>query len=625
MFVVDRVGIILVDSVNYRESLMSEAALDVLQSRRQEKNFLIRHDADSLQKAEAAIARIGTQLDSIARDDPDMAGTIKTILVALQSYSEAFTEVSRADQAMGKLDSGLEHDFVMAARKLEEAITSRNNKDLLIALLQLRRQEKNFILRGEALYSNRVLKYLTDLKSSFPANDSVSPLLQAYRSYFTKYIDQHNELVLQADHLIQAGRRLETLVVNLRKVYEEQHDTLVTRVDRIGVILEGSTVAIVIAMILWIIAGINSSLGALRSYSAAVARGELTAKPHGDFHGELAELRNDITAMVSSLDEKMRQVLVSEEKAKLQAEKADQASAEANSREHEVRGLFERMQHVAGRVDDIARNLAGSAVGLTEQAENVAQGAMMQKDRVTETATAMEEMSATVFEIARNAGSAASAAESTRHNAVQGLLVADEAGKAMQQVNTIAQGLQSEMTGLSKNAESVGQVIDVINEIADQTNLLALNAAIEAARAGDAGRGFAVVADEVRKLAEKTMAATKEVAERVHAIQSATKRNQEGMDSAISAVDEANRLVVASSEALNKISQFADDAAGQAQSIAAASQQQSAATEQINRAVDAVNLVASETADGMKDALDALHHLTRTAEDLHELTQELNT
>ena len=64
------------------------------------------------------------------------------------------------------------------------------------------------------------------------------------------------------------------------------------------------------------------------------------------------------------------------------------------------------------------------------------------------------------------------------------------------------------LEGLGSRAESIGQIMNVINDIVDQTNLLALNAAIEAARAGDAGRGFAVVADEVRKLAEKTMTAT---------------------------------------------------------------------------------------------------------------------
>lgn len=80
------------------------------------------------------------------------------------------------------------------------------------------------------------------------------------------------------------------------------------------------------------------------------------------------------------------------------------------------------------------------------------------------------------------------------------------------------------MVGLGGQAENIGKVLGVINDIADQTNLLALNAAIEAARAGDAGRGFAVVADEVRKLAEKTMLATKEVGNAILAIQNSAQK-----------------------------------------------------------------------------------------------------
>ena len=104
--------------------------------------------------------------------------------------------------------------------------------------------------------------------------------------------------------------------------------------------------------------------------------------------------------------------------------------------------------------------------------------------------------------------------------------------------------------GIHRQAEGIGQIMNVISDIADQTNLLALNAAIEAARAGDAGRGFAVVADEVRKLAEKTMTATHEVGAVITGIQEGTRKSVAGVNLSINTIQEATNLANQSGQTL---------------------------------------------------------------------------
>ncbi len=247
----------------------------------------------------------------------------------------------------------------------------------------------------------------------------------------------------------------------------------------------------------------------------------------------------------------------------------------------------------------------------------------LQRRRVDEIAAAIGQMNATILEIADNAGAAARIAGETRDEAATGAEVVRGAAASMARVNGIAAALKTDMSSLGQEAQSIGQVVGVINDIADQTNLLALNAAIEAARAGEAGRGFAVVADEVRKLAEKTMVATKEVEARIRAIQDAAGGNIKSMDQAVAAVAEANGLADNSGRAIAAIVGHADATSGQVQAIAASAEEQSAASEQISRAIAEINQVAEDNVAGVDATSRAAHDLSGMAEELQQLIDRL--
>jgi methyl-accepting chemotaxis protein len=118
--------------------------------------------------------------------------------------------------------------------------------------------------------------------------------------------------------------------------------------------------------------------------------------------------------------------------------------------------------------------------------------------------TQMEGVASTTSQIAATSSTAASRAQ-------EGAQIVDDTLDGMQRIQDRVLSAAERVKELGQYGGRIGEMLQVITEIADQTNLLALNAAIEAARAGAQGRGFAVVAEEVRRLAERSSASVKEI------------------------------------------------------------------------------------------------------------------
>lgn len=294
-------------------------------------------------------------------------------------------------------------------------------------------------------------------------------------------------------------------------------------------------------------------------------------------------------------------------------------------RQNEARILDQNntMARVADQAVSIASALATAAEELSSQVDEASSGSSVQRERIQEMSTAMEQMSASVIEIAQNAAQASKDADTARSQAMDGSTEVTKAVQSIHEVQEHALELKANMSQLGEHAEAIRQVMQVINDIADQTNLLALNAAIEAARAGDAGRGFAVVADEVRKLAERTQAATSEVGGAINTILDEIEKNIKGTETASKAVDVSTELAGRSGGILQEIVSLVEHSADDVRSIATASEEQSATTEQINRSTDEINAIAEETARIMAGSAEAVTELSRLATELDQLIQEI--
>ncbi|MDC0335992.1 methyl-accepting chemotaxis protein [Pseudodesulfovibrio sp.] len=390
--------------------------------------------------------------------------------------------------------------------------------------------------------------------------------------------------------------------------------------------IETSAILAVIAAAVWFLVNliIVSPLFRIRDFAQSVASGDLEAQPEGSFAAELGVVKGAISTMVDNLKAKMLEAAQQKEEAMAAKAEAESAMNEAKEQEAKSNELLAKMQRIANEASVIAEQVTSAADELSAQADQVSQGAEVQRDRTTQTATAMEEMNATVLEVAQNSASSAESASQAKEQAQEGAEIVKKAIAAISEVHELTATLKESMGQLGAQTTDIGQIMNVIEDIADQTNLLALNAAIEAARAGEAGRGFAVVADEVRKLAEKTMDATKQVGSAIQTIQDGATANIKSVDTAATAVEQATHLANQSGESLKHIVEYADDTSGQVQSIAAAAEEQSAASEEINHAVDDINMIASETVEGMNQSAEAITELARLSNQLQALIEEMS-
>lgn len=390
-------------------------------------------------------------------------------------------------------------------------------------------------------------------------------------------------------------------------------------VGLIGILLAAAAILLISRSIT---GPINETMHAVES----IAEGDLDIHLPAKATDEVGRMQSAVNGMSEKLrlgiDEIKEQKAHAEEKTK-QAEKAMAEAEEARKKAESAKR--EGMMMAASRLEKVAGNVSSASEEIHAQSNEILSGSETQRERISSTATAMEEMNATVLEVAKNAGDASEQASGTRDNALEGAKVINRTVTAMNNIQTQAENLKQSMNELGEQAQGIGAIMTVIEDIADQTNLLALNAAIEAARAGDAGRGFAVVADEVRKLAEKTMGATKEVGTSIDSIQSVAQENISSMDTVVGQITSATEDSRNSGEVFNSIVNDVETSSEMIRSIATAAEEQSATSEEINRSIDEINQIAMETAEATSQANEAAEELARESSELMTIIGDMKS
>jgi methyl-accepting chemotaxis protein len=541
---------------------------EILQLRRNEKDFLARKDIKYFKAFNEKYAELIREISSLEQayetigEDLPRLNKLRAVLNDYQGFFKDLVDAQK-DLGLSSTD-GLYGSLRSAVHVVEESIGDSDYK-LLSNMLQLRRNEKDFMLRLDAKYVDR----WKNNASSFVQNINVSDLssdaksqaidnISLYEQAFTDFVAGQKRLGFTAKEGLKGDMRnavhqvdeiLDKLVL-LSKNQVIEHTKFVDLVAY-GVFFTVLIIAISIAF--FVSRSILLSINQLNETMKKVADTQdlsLTVSTHSDdelgematiFNNMLGKFRNLITAVNLSVDTV-----------------------------HEA-------------TDSLSKNIHLANAGVDSQ--------IQQTDMV---ATAVTQMVATVDEIANNTNAAASKAEATNNNAISGKEGVEQTIAKIDELSEKLRESENIVHELAKDSDTIGSVLDVIRGIAEQTNLLALNAAIEAARAGEQGRGFAVVADEVRTLASRTQDSTQEIETIISSLQGRTKEivshmaicRTQGQDSA----DQAS----SAGKMLEEITYDVSTIMEMNTAIASAIQEQSTVASEVNQHVVEIRDVAEQ-------------------------------
>ncbi|MDA0148217.1 methyl-accepting chemotaxis protein [Vibrio sp. LaRot3] len=558
--------------------------------------------------------------------------------------------------------------FAQTTNQLNAA--NQLTKELEVRLLNLRRNEKDFLLRADLKYLDKFSANIDTFKSlenelspileqrKLPTSDQLRSDITTYQQSFVALVNAFQKLGLdeksgllgdynQALYQVKQTLEADELVKLIAFDDKVQHGTLDTALlpADANILLAPSRAVIAQKQII----GLKYNQGLLgetrqashtieeqfKSFSSALASeteaalSSLATIKHTVVVITLivilafvAQIVRSITAKIDALLHVIRDIVdTNDVSLRAQVNGKDEL---ANLGQY-FNQLLDKLSELLSSTQSKSNQLSHSTTRMHNELETVISQFQVQADHTTSMATSVQEMVSTISEISESTSVAAEGVNQASNNAEKGRQVVVETVDNISQLSERLANSQQSITSLNHHVDKIGDAVNIIQEIAEQTNLLALNAAIEAARAGEQGRGFAVVADEVRALASRTHQSTTEITNVVTSIQSQ-------MSTVISDIDqctEQGRHTLTGSDQLDRsLQQILNDMhAIQANSerIASAIEEQGAVMAQVSDSITELNTISDSNTQSAHHCLHEVDKVSSEATEMDKTVSQFKT
>ncbi len=641
-----------------RLSLETENTLRVMQ--RYEKDFLLNHEKKGIREAKELyinpfIALGGEayrtlyQIQQLAKTPKDI-DVAQTAMDSINEYLSAFVGTVnilelRVDKEFGELVK-----LRQSLESLGVTLASLNLVPVQNSFYLLKAATQDYLMAPENENSSKVKESRTALanlvESSTVAVPVKAKLVDQFKEFDKWFVEVGNTDGIIAARIVnyqEAAKRAEPAIksflsfalTNEAKATKDMEDTasLVLKV-----VLPLGIVAILLAVLiaLKLSQGLTNQVNLIMSLLDEIGRGNYQARTTVVSNDELGVMASTLNGMLDNITELIQSQeerdIIQESIMKLLEEISALTEGDFTGRaevtEDITGAIADSFNAMADQFTDIISKVKVATESVDTTSEQVARQTMTlaqknieQVQGVAGAVEAIEQMAQSIREVATNAQQSAMVSRQSRVNAQEGALAVIETNKAMsdirEQINETARSIKR----LGESSLEIGNIVQIIDDIADRTSILALNASIQAAMAGEAGHGFAVVADEVQRLADNSSNSTKQIDVLVKSIQNEIKEVSNRIDEGISKVVQGSKLADGAHAKLQEIEKVSNDLAELIESITEATTEQVHVSATISKTMKEVGEISRESSLSSQDTAASMNVLSKTARDLHSAVE----